>query len=175
MGIELQILDFLQELRTPAGDVLMPMITKLGDGGIIWILLTVLLLMIPRTRRAGAVLAAALCVDAIICNGLLKNLVARIRPFDVNSSVRLLIAPPKDFSFPSGHTAAAFTSVTALYLADEKALWKAALLLSILIAFSRLYLYVHYPTDILGGIVIGAIAGFIGFRIVSWVSQKKDI
>ena len=69
---------------------------------------------------------------------------------------------PTDFSFPSGHTAASFTAVTALYCAGEKKLWKISLVLAVLIAFSRLYLYVHYPTDILGGILVGLLCGYIG-------------
>lgn len=110
-------------------------------------------------------MALALIADLILCNGILKNLVARTRPYDVNTVVNLLIEKPVDYSFPSGHTAASFAAVTALYLAGEKKLWKPALVLSILIAFTRMYLYVHYPTDILGGIAVGIISGYIGFFI----------
>lgn len=159
MGIEIQILDWIQGMRTPAGDVIMPLITRLGDAGMIWILLTVVLLLVPGTRRSGAMLMAALIVDVILCNGILKNLFGRMRPFDANPGVQLLIPRPADFSFPSGHTAASFAAVTALYLSGAKRLWKLALLLAVLIAFSRLYLYVHYPTDVLGGAVVGVGAG----------------
>lgn len=165
--MELNILDWLQSFRTPIGDVIMPFITKLGDGGIIWILLTVIFLLIPKTRKSGMLLTAALCVDVILCNCILKNLVARIRPCDINHSIQLLIARPEDFSFPSGHTAASFAAVSALFLAGEKKLWKWAFVLAILLAFSRLYLYVHYPTDILGGVVVGMISGFTGRWIVN--------
>lgn len=133
--------------------------------GIIWIALTLVLLVIPKTRRSGLIMALALIADLILCNGILKNLVARTRPYDVNTVVNLLIEKPVDYSFPSGHTAASFAAVTALYLAGEKKLWKPALVLSILIAFTRMYLYVHYPTDILGGIAVGIISGYIGFFI----------
>ena len=85
-------------------------------------------------------LLAALLVDVLLCNVFIKNLVARTRPFDVNTAVQLLVAKPRDYSFPSGHTAASFASVTALYLAGEKKMWKAALVLAVLIALSRLYL-----------------------------------
>lgn len=108
-------------------------------------------------------MAAALLVDVILCNVILKNLIARVRPYDVNTAVQVLVAKPKDFSFPSGHTAASFASVTALYLAGEKKLWKPALALAILIAFSRMYLYVHYPTDILGGVIFGSLSAWIGY------------
>lgn len=174
MEIEIGILDLIQNLRTPIGDVLIPYITKLGNTGMIWILLAIILLLIPKTRKSGAILAAALCVDVVLCNGILKHLFRRIRPCDVNTSVQLLIARPSDFSFPSGHTAASFAAVTALYAAGERRLWKAALALAAVIAFSRLYLYVHYPTDILGGIIVGAAAGYIGYWIVNHLSVFRE-
>ena len=149
MKMELQILDWIQQMRTPVGDVWMVFISRLGNAGMIWILFTCLLLMIPRTRRWGAALAVALCLDAIICNILLKPMVCRIRPCDVNQTVQLIIARPADYSFPSGHTAASFAAVAALYFAGAKKWWKITLPLAILMAFSRMYLYVHYPTDVL--------------------------
>lgn len=138
-------------------------VTKLGDAGMIWIALAVILLIIPKTRKTGIVMLAALCIDLILCNGILKNLFARIRPCEVNTQVPLLIARPDDFSFPSGHTAASFAAVAALNFSEERTLWKPALALACLIAISRLYLYVHYPTDILGGILTGLAAGYMGF------------
>ncbi len=166
MGMEIKILDWIQDLHGPVGDAFWPLVTRLGDGGMVWILLAAVLLIIPGTRKSGAVLAAALCVDLVLCNRILKPAIARVRPFDVNTAVRLLIPKPGDFSFPSGHTAASFTAAAALWFAGEKKLWKPALVLASFIAFSRLYLYVHYPTDILGGMAMGVIAGFMGFVIV---------
>lgn len=173
--MEIHILDLIQNLRTPLGDIIVPFITRLGDAGILWIILTVILLLIPKTRKTGIILTAALLVDLALCNLLLKNLVARTRPFDVNTAVQLLVAKPKDYSFPSGHTAASFASVTALYLAGEKKMWKAAFVLAVLIALSRLYLYVHYPTDIIGGVIFGSLSGYMGYRIVEWMRKKKKI
>lgn len=166
MGIEIQILDWIQNLRTPVGDVLMPIITSLGNAGIAWILLAVLLLIFPKTRKTGAVLAAALVLDVILCNGIIKIAVARMRPYDRNPAVELLIHKPIDYSFPSGHTAASFAAMSALYFAGEKHLWKPVLVLAIVIAFSRLYLYVHYPTDVIGGAVLGIICGYLAERLV---------
>ena len=103
MNLEFWILDGIQNLRTPAVDVLMPFITRFGNGGVIWIVLTVILLLIPKTRKTGLILGAALILDGILCNLLLKNLVRRIRPCDINDAVRLLIPYPSDYSFPSGH------------------------------------------------------------------------
>ena len=166
MNIELSILDWIQTLHTPFLDKIMVFITRLGDSGIIWIVLSIVLLLLPKTRKSGVVMVAALVVDVLLCNIVLKNLVARTRPYDVNTGVHLLVAKLHDYSFPSGHTAASFASVTALYLAGEKKIWKFALVLACLIAISRLYLYVHYPTDVLGGILFGVISGYLGYRKV---------
>lgn len=174
MGIEFQILDFIQELRTPFGDAVMPLITSLGNAGLLWIALTAVMLLIPKKRRIGGILLCALLLDLLLCNMLIKPLVARVRPCDVNTGIQLLIAHPVDLSFPSGHTAASFASVTALYLAGEKRLWKISLVLAALIAFSRLYLYVHYPTDVLGGALIGVLAGYLGFRCAKALEKRRE-
>ncbi len=134
--------------------------------------LTILLLILPKMRKYGLAMLVGLCIDVIVCNGLLKNLVARTRPCDVNTAIQLLISHPTDYSFPSG-TAASFTAVAALYFSGDKKIWKAAIVLGILIAFSRMYLYVHYPTDILGGILVGIFSGFIGSKIVTYMMKKR--
>ena len=166
MNIELKILDWFQTLHTPVLDKFMTSVTKLGNAGIFWIILTVLFLLIPKMRKTGVVMAAALIIDLLLCNVLLKNFVARTRPYDVNTGIQLLVAKLRDYSFPSGHTAASFASVTALYLSGERRIGLIALVISCLIAVSRLYLYVHYPTDILGGIVVGILAGYLGYQMV---------
>ena len=169
--MELQILDVLQTIHNPVLDTIMCAITRLGDAGIIWILLCIVLLILPKTRKSGVVLMAALLVDLVVCNVILKPLVHRIRPFDVKTGIELLVKRPTDYSFPSGHTAASVASVMALYLAGEKKIWVLALVLAVLIAFSRLYLYVHYPTDVLGGMIIGIAAGAIGYWLVKKVQE----
>ena len=175
MNIELKIQDWFQTLHTPVLDKFMTSVTKLGNAGIFWIILTVLFLLIPKMRKTGVVMAAALIIDLLLCNVLLKNLVARTRPYDVNTGIQLLVAKLRDYSFPSGHTAASFASVTALYLSGERRIWIIALVISCLIAVSRLYLYVHYPTDVLGGIIFGCLSGWIGYHIVKLVEGKKIV
>ena len=141
--------------------------------GLIWIILAGILLFMPKYRKIGVAVLAGLVLEVICCNLVLKPLVARIRPCDVNTAVQLLIARPDDFSFPSGHTGASFAAVTALY-ASRSRLWIPSLILAVLIAFSRLYLYVHYPSDVLAGVVIGIMAGWIGSKLVDVVWRKRN-
>ena len=163
--MELTILDFIQEhMRNAFLDVVMPFVSTLGNAGFIWSALTIVLLISKKHRKTGILMALALVFDVIFCNGILKNAVARTRPFDVNTAISLLVKKPTDYSFPSGHTAASFAAVTALFFAKEKYRYP-ALVLAVLIAFSRLYLYVHYPTDILGGILVGILCGVIAYLI----------
>ena len=173
--MELRFLDFLQTIHTPRLDKTLAFITSLGNAGIIWIVLAVVLLILPKTRKAGIIVAAALLMDLILCNLILKNLVARVRPYDVNTAIAILIKKPLDFSFPSGHTAASFAAMTALFLAKMKKAWIAALVLAVLIAFSRLYFYVHYPTDVLGGAVVGILSGIIGYTIVEKIGKCRKV
>lgn len=119
-------------------------------------------------------MAVALIADLIICNVILKPIVARIRPYSINQTVQLLVTPLKDYSFPSGHTAASFASVSALYFAGRKRMAAGALIVSVLIAFSRMYLYVHYPTDVLGGLIIGLLCGWIADMIIQKVMEKDQ-
>ena len=168
MVFELQFLDWLQTLQTTILNEIMKAVTHLGDAGALWIILAAVLLAFPKTRKSGAIVAAALIVDLVLCNGILKNI------FDVKEGISLLITAPKDFSFPSGHTAASFTAVAALYFAGEKKLWKISCAVAVLIAFSRMYLYVHYPTDILGGIIVGIVSGLVGAYIIKRV-QKRGV
>lgn len=171
--MELRFLDFLQTIHTPLLDKILAFITSLGNAGIIWIGLAVVLLILPKTRKEGIIVAAALLVDLILCNLILKNLVARVRPYDVNTAIAVLIKKPLDFSFPSGHTAASFAAMTALFLAKMKKAWIVALILAVLIAFSRLYFYVHYPTDVLGGVVVGILSGVLGHVIVEKLDKLR--
>lgn len=162
---ELHILDFIQlHMRSSVLDSLMVFFTRLGNGGIIWIVLALVLLVFPKTRRIGLVLTIGLLVDVVCCNMVLKPLVGRIRPFVLNPNVSLLVPAPSDFSFPSGHTAASFTAVSALYLSKSR-IWIPSLIIALLISFSRLYLYVHYPSDVLAGLLLGIMFGMAGSAV----------
>lgn len=172
LTLDFTILDFIQShLRTGLGDMVMPLVTHLGDGGAIWIALDMGLLLCPKTRKTGAALTAALALEVLCCNLILKPFVARIRPCDINTAVQLLVPRPDDFSFPSGHTGASFAAAAALYFRKSK-LWVPALILAILIGFSRLYLYVHYPTDVLTGAVLGTLLGWAGYVLVHRAERR---
>lgn len=171
---EIGILDWIQTLRNPVLDVFMPLITKLGDGGIFWIAVTLLFLILPKTRKTGCFMMFALLFDVVLCNVMIKPLVDRTRPFVVNPDIMLLITKPHEASFPSGHTAVSFTSAFALYFAGQKKLFCGAVVLAILIALSRLYLYVHYPTDIIGGAVLGIICAYLGALVARRILNKKE-
>ena len=140
--MEFMILDAIQTLRTPWLDGFMVFVSSLGNKGAVWIALAVVLLAFPKYRRLGAVVACALVLDLVACNLVLKPLVARPRPCDINTALDYLIARPHGWSFPSGHTAASFAAASALWFGKSR-LWIPCGILAALIAFSRLYLYVR--------------------------------
>ena len=170
---EFAILNWIQaHLRGEFLDGFMPAFSRTADHGEIWILSAVLLMLKKGTRKAGASVGCALILNLISCNALLKPLIGRERPFALVPDMELMISPPLDASFPSGHTAASFAVVFALK-ASGSPLWKPALVWAILMAFSRLYLYVHWPTDVLGGIALGAVVGWIGAKSVQKLISKR--
>lgn len=173
-AMELALLDQIQlHFRGGVLDMLLPLVSWTCNHGEIWILLAAALLLMRRQRRCGAAVACALVLDLLAGNMLLKPLVGRGRPFLLRPELVLLTAPPGDASFPSGHTAASFAAVFALKTAGNP-LWKPALVLAVLIAFSRLYLYVHWPTDVLGGILLGAAVGWAGAKLAGEFLKKRE-
>lgn len=172
---EIQILNFIQEhIRCSFLDAAMPVITHLGSKGILWIVTGLILAFFPKTRRAGLTLLAAVAINGIVCNLALKPIVARTRPFAISTDIKLLIKAPGDYSFPSGHTSAAFSAAFAL-LAAKNRLWIPYIVLAVLIAFSRMYLYVHFPTDILGGIAVGALSAVLSAVIMKQLYQRNRL
>ena len=156
MSYELAILDWIQtHLRNPWMDRLMVWITSLGDNGWIWILAGIVLCLSKKYRKAGIWLLLSLELGSLTSNYILKPLFMRPRPYE-GLMLDLLIPVPGGYSFPSGHTTSSFAAAAALAMAGNPA-GIPALILAALIAFSRMYLYVHYPTDIIGGIVLGTV------------------
>lgn len=170
--LEFAVLAFFQDhVRCGLLDTLVPLFTRLCDHGELWILLAAVLLLFRRTRRVGAAVALALVLDLVTCNWLLKPLIHRIRPYDVNTAVQLLVPRLSDFSFPSGHTAASFAAAGALHQSKSR-LWLPALVIAVLMGLSRLYLYVHWPSDVLGGALVGWLCGMAGAALVKWKTSR---
>ena len=169
VSFDLPILDWIQaNLANPILDKAMPYITMLGDAGIFWMVVAALLAFTKKYRKIGFGMAFAMAMGLLVCNIILKPLVGRIRPYDFQEglgvTINLLIEKQHDFSFPSGHTIASFEACTVMMLGSRK-LGIPATLLAILIAFSRLYLYVHYPTDVIASVILGTLFGVLGYLL----------
>lgn len=163
------LLQIQQHLRTDMLTPLMKFVTFLGNGGWFWILCAVVLLAIPKTRKTGYAAVLSLIFGVIVTNLLLKNIVARPRPFAEIEALIPLIAKPTDFSFPSGHTTASFAVALVMLRMLPKKIGIPAVVLAALVAFSRLYLGVHYPTDVLAGFVVA----LVGSSLAVWGVRTK--
>lgn len=169
---ELPVLEFIQEhLACGFLNAVMPIITSLADAGIFWIAVAVVMMFFRKTRKMGLTIGGALVLGLILGNGVLKPLINRTRPYELSENIKLLIEPLHDGSFPSGHTLASFEAAGAMLLCDKRFGYP-ALALATVIAFSRLYLFVHYPTDILAGIVLGLFFAFVSFIIIKKLYSK---
>lgn len=159
------ILDWIQSHLTCGWlDRVMPMITFLGNAGCLWIAISVLLLLSERHRRCGMKMTLGLIICLVFGSLFLKNIIARPRPCWIDQSVDLLIKMPGDYSFPSGHTMSGISCALILMRYDRR-FGIPALILAVLIAFSRMYLYVHFPTDILGGALFGILTAFAAEKL----------
>ncbi len=167
MDWEGRFLLFLQDnVRNPVLDKIMQFITSLGDAGLIAIGACMVLLCIRSYRRAGAAASLSLILDFAVVNLVLKNLFARVRPYEALEGLELITRRPSDFSFPSGHAGACFAVASAMFLCLPRKAGIPAVALAALISFSRLYVGVHYPTDVLGGMVIGCVTGWAAWMLV---------
>ncbi len=179
MNIEFEILNFIREnLSCAPMDAIMKFITFFGDGGWFWIVLALVLTLIPKTRKIGITVCISLLFSLVFCNLTIKPLVARTRPYDVLKTIEIIIEAPRDYSFPSGHTSISFAGAVAVFAYNKK--WGSmALIFAALIAFSRLYLYVHFPTDVLAGALLGSfcavLAYYTGKLVFRHFDTKKEI
>lgn len=171
---DFKILDFIQlNITNPVLDKLMVMFTYLGSGGAIWIILTLMLLIFVKNKKYGLAMALSLILCLLIGNITLKPLIGRIRPCEINDTVNLLIKRPTDASFPSGHTMSSFAAAVSLLYYNKK-IGVVALILASMISFSRLYIYVHYPTDILAGIIIGVAIAIVSQYLINRYYKRKN-
>ena len=162
------VMDFVHRyFHNPVTDTLFPLITYLGELGAVWVLLGIALLFFPKTRRCGGLLLLSMLAAFLVGEVFLKNVVSRPRPFQTYPDAVLLLVPePGSWSFPSGHSASSFAAATVLFAHYRR--WGAgALVLAGLIALSRVFLFVHYPTDVLAGAALGtlsAVAVLVAFH-----------
>lgn len=174
-SFDLNLLNGIQDnLRCAFLDHTSVFLSYLFTSGIFWIVAGVILLFFRKTRSAGIVLLAALALSFLTGDVLLKHLVNRPRPFTVNTDIVLLIKQPSGASFPSTHSALA-AAVTTVLLAKERRLGFVVLALTVCIAFSRLYLYVHHPTDVLCGLLLGVICGVAALSIAKAVKLENRL
>lgn len=176
ISFDLPVLDWIQaNMQSGFMDKFMPFITKFGDHGTFWMIVAALLFLFPKTRKTGLGMAIAMMLGLLVCNVTLKPLVARIRPYDLQEelgvTIQLLGERMHDFSFPSGHTIASFEAAVVM-LKNSKKLGIPAMILAVLIAFSRLYLYVHYPTDVIASVLLGTLFALIGDGLAGLIAPK---
>lgn len=163
--MEFQILDFIQgHLRSGVMDFAMKAVSFLGTGGAVWLLFAAVMFWRRDTRLYSVSMCFAILIGVVVCSVVIKPLVARIRPCDVNTAVQMLVSRPHDYSFPSGHTTAAFAAAACLLLCGSR-LWPYFMAFAFIMAYSRLYLYVHFPTDVLAGCMLGCICGWAGYKL----------
>lgn len=176
---ELAILDAMQAWHNPVLDPLVAVFTSTSNHGELWILLGIVLLCFRRTRKAGAGVLVAVALGAVVTNLTIKPLLMRPRPCDVNAAVAMIVPRPSGSSFPSGHTTAAFAAAAALWFARRPAapagLIAGVTVAAALMGLSRMYCYVHYPTDVLAGAIVGTLAGLAAARLMDalWKQRAK--
>ena len=173
-GFDVAILLFIQEhIRNSLFDKLFIPITHFSDDALFWVLLVLVLLWSPKTRRIGAAALISMVICYLLCSVWLKDYVARIRPYDAYNSIRLLIEKQDEFSFPSGHSTMSFASSLIYVRMMEKPFGTATLLLAILIAFSRLYVGVHYPSDVLAGFLLALVVSTIVYAFFHFQETRS--
>jgi len=165
MNWEFSFLYFLQDIHTPLLDSIMLFFTKMGDYCLPWLAAAVIMLFFKKTRKCGIAIILSLLLKELIGNLLLKNLVARNRPCWIDTAVPLLISSPSSFSFPSGHTFDGFAASVSILLYHKK-LGIAAVIWAAITAFSRMYLFVHFPTDVLASVVLGSLVAVAVHKII---------
>lgn len=171
MAWEADFLLALQNIRTPFMDGLMTFFSMLGHNGIFCLILGIVLIIIKKTRRSGSEVIIAMLLSFIISYLIVKNLVARVRPFETYGFLVPLGTAPHGWSFPSVHSTFAFATATVIF-GNYRKIGIAALLIAVMVAFSRLYMGAHYPTDVLVGSVFGIIFALLAHYLIYPACEK---
>lgn len=166
--MELTILRAIQSKRVDFIDDIMVFFSRIGNLGFVWILISMAMLTSKRYRYCGTMVIISLVVGAVIGNVVIKNIGGRSRPCWVDDSVELLIKNPHDYSFPSCHTLSSFAAAMTIYM-NHRGMGIAFFVLATLIGFSRLYLFVHYPTDVIAGVIFGIGIAFLCAAAVQYI------
>ncbi len=175
INIEGPILLWIQEyLRVDFLTPIVTFITHLGDSGWFWIASAVVCLILSKTRRLGITMSVSMLLNMFATNVFLKNIVARTRPYIAVDGLHRIIEAQSDYSFPSGHTACSFAAAVVVFLMCPRKVGAPVLVLAFLISLSRLYVGVHFPTDVLGGAVIGTAAALLAYWICGKLWEKRD-
>lgn len=172
---EFDLLYWFQSLHNPILDKIVVVITSLGNAGIFWILLTLVMLIVCKDKKVAWTSALALLFSLLVINIFLKNIVMRARPCWIDDTIPLLVKNPKDYSFPSGHSSASFASaVSIVQYARYRKQGIAAVILAALIAVSRMYVFVHFPTDVFVGTILGIIEAILAGIIIRFIYRKIE-
>ena len=169
------ILLFFQEvIRNPVMTPILKVITTLGNGGAIWIALTILMLVLPKMRKVGFMTSLSLIGTLLVNNVFLKNVVNRTRPYEVIEGLTYLVRTPVDSSFPSGHSACSFAVACIMFRRLPGKYGVPALLLAVLISLSRLYVGVHYPSDVLFGVISGIVISYMAEALIARLWKEPE-
>ena len=173
MDWEFDILYAIQSIRTPFLDKVMAFLSTLGNAGVLWIVIGVVLCVSKKYRRGGMQMLSAELLSFIVGNLIIKNMVDRLRPCQIDETVSLIVKIPFDSSFPSGHTLNGITAAVTLMFIDKR-MGIPAIVLAVLIAFSRMYNFMHFPTDVLAGAVLGVVSAvFVNFLFKRAVREAQ--
>ena len=174
-SFEIEIIKYINtHFSHPVLDEIFKFISFLGNKGWVWIVIALILICIPKTRKSGVCNAIALILCLLITNLCIKPLVDRLRPYEVETALQLIVPRLSDGSFPSGHTCATFASVFVLSKYYKK--WTIPLyIFACLMGLSRLYLCVHFPTDVIAGAILGILFGYGAYMITERIWSKRSL
>lgn len=176
MSFDFQVLYFIREhLSNPVFDFLMPLLSFITEGGVVWFTVALVFIFVPQLkekyRPCGIMMIIAMAAAFLCSEVVLKNMVCRVRPCYIDTTIQMITDKPSGYSFPSSHTSSSFAASTVLFLNNKK-IGGYALAFALLVAFSRLYLFVHFPTDVLAGMAIGILFAIITYYI--YVKRVKS-